>query len=87
MIITTRSGKSFDTEADLTAPERHVLQKLLLWEPMASSLEQFRQKKDQALQAGWNRSGPVNETPALKSIIRDLEERVLSRLHGPSRKT
>ena len=87
MIITTKSGKSFDTEADLTAPERHVLQKLLLWEPMVSSLNQFREIKGRALRAGWNRSGPVDETSALRSIIRDLEEKVSSRLHGESRKT
>jgi hypothetical protein len=80
MIITTRSGQSFDTERDLEAAERHVLQKLFLWESMASSLGQFREKKDEALLKGWNNSGPVNESHALKSIIRELEDKVCIRL-------
>jgi hypothetical protein len=80
VIITTEQGKSFDTETDLTAPERHILQKLFLWESMASSLEQFREKKEQALLKGWNNSGPIQASPVLKSIIRDLERKVSVRL-------
>ena len=82
MIITTEDGKSFDTETDLTAPERHILQKLFLWESMASTLDQFREKKEQALLKGWNNSGPIQESPALKSIIRDLERKVSVRVKG-----
>jgi hypothetical protein len=44
MIITTRDGKSFDTETDLTPPERHILQKLIIWQLFASSVDQFREK-------------------------------------------
>ena len=82
VIITTEEGKSFDTETDLTAPERHILQKLFLWESMASSLEQFREKKAQALLTGWNNSGPIQASSALKNIIRDLERKVSTRLKG-----
>ena len=82
MIINTSSGQSFDTETDLTAPERHILQKLFLWESMASSLEQFREKKEQALAAGWNNSGPVTESTALALIIQDLEKKVVNRLRN-----
>ncbi|MGD9031625.1 MAG: hypothetical protein PVJ69_07370 [Desulfobacteraceae bacterium] len=82
MIITTEDGKSYDTEIDLTAPERHILQKLFLWESMASTLDQFREKKDQALFKGWNNSGPIQESPALKRIIKDLERKVSVRLKG-----
>ena len=82
MIITTEDGKSFDTETDLTAPERHILQKLFLWESMASTLDQFREKKEQALLKGWNNSGPIQESPALKRIIRDLERKVSVRVEG-----
>lgn len=82
MIIRTADGTSFDTETDLTAPERHMLQKLFLWESLAISLEQFREKKEQALLKGWNNSGPIQEGPALKSIIRDLERKVSNRLEG-----
>jgi len=80
MIITTKDGKWFDTQTDLTAPERHILQKLFLWETMASSIQEFREKKKDALLRGWNNSGPINESPALKSIISELERKVLARL-------
>jgi len=80
MILTTRTGQSFDTETDLTAQERHVLQKLFLWKSMASSVEEFRKKKEEALQRGWNGSGPIGEGQALKAIVRDLEEKVSLRL-------
>ncbi|UCF56880.1 MAG: hypothetical protein JSW15_12580 [Deltaproteobacteria bacterium] len=82
MIITTKDGNSFDTETDLTAPERHILQKLFLWESMAASLQQFREKKEQALLKGWNNSGPIQESSALKSIVKDLERKVFARLNG-----
>ncbi len=80
MIITTKDGNSFDTETDLTAVERHILQKLFLWESMASSLQEFKEKKEEALLKGWNNSGPIRESRALKSIIRDLENKVSIRL-------
>jgi len=81
MIVTTRNGESFDTQSDLSAPERHILQKLFLWKSMAASLQEFRGKKDEALRKGWNQSGPVPESRALKAIVHDLEEKVLQRLH------
>ena len=80
MIITTKSGKSFDTDRELTAPERHILQKLFIWESMASSVEQFREKKSEAFFKGWNNSGPIHESEALKTIVADLEEKVRLRL-------
>ncbi len=80
MLINHGNGRPFDTETDLTAPERHILQKLFLWESMASSLEQFKEKIDQALHAGWNNSGPVSESMNLKLIIQDLEKKVKDRL-------
>jgi hypothetical protein len=80
MVLVLGNGQSFDTETDLTAPERHVLQKLFLWKSMASSVEQFRAKKEEALQKGWNLSGPVRESEALKAIARDLEKKVILRL-------
>ncbi len=80
MIISTRDGQSFDTGKDLVAAERHILQKLFLWESMATSLDQFREKKDEALLRGWNGSGPIDESNILKSIITDLEAKVCLRL-------
>ena len=82
MIIVTKDGESLDTNRDLTAPERHILQKLFLWESMATSLEQFRDKKGKALLRGWNQSGPVDGSPALRSIIEELERKVTERLKG-----
>ncbi len=81
MIIETREGNRIDTEKDLTAPERHILQKLFLWKSMAESLRQFREKTAQALMRGWNNSGPVRESPNLKIIISDLEQKVIDRLN------
>ncbi len=81
MIITTNNGQTFDTNKDLTAPERHILQKLFLWESMSSSLEEFREKKKAALSKGWNNSGPVTESDALKDVIRHLEAKVSLRLN------
>jgi hypothetical protein len=80
MIITTKTGQQFDTNQDLTAGERHVLQKLFLWESMASSVQEFREKKKAALSRGWNNSGPVEQSEALKRIILDLEAKVAFRL-------
>jgi len=80
MVITTEDGKRVDTEKDLSAPERHILQKLFVWESLATSIEQFNEKKDEAFRKGWNNSGPVNEGDSLKSIIRDLQRKVMARL-------
>lgn len=80
MIITTSGGRTFDTQKDLTAPERHVLQKLFAWQDMADSVEQFRGKKEEALQKGWNNSGPIRASVALKLIVKHLENKVVDRL-------
>jgi hypothetical protein len=82
MIIKTSSGNSFDTERDLTAAERHIVQKLLAWESLVTSREQFRQKKAGALLGGWEDSGPVAEGFALRDIIKDIEKRVEKRVTG-----
>lgn len=82
MIISTKSGKSFDTDRDLTAPERHILQKLFVWVEFASSLEQFREKTEVAMSKGWNNSGPIKTREAMRTILAELEERVLLRLSG-----
>ena len=82
MIIKTSSGRSFETDRDLTAVERHIVQKLMAWESLVTEVEQFRQKKEDALLKGWEGSGPVTEGPALRDIIKDLEKKVIDRLHG-----
>ncbi len=83
MMITTQGGHTYDTDRDLTAPERHILQKLFLWESMADSLEQFREKKREALSLGWNNSGPVTQSEAMKQIIHHLETKLKLRLERP----
>lgn len=82
-MIETKNGKRFDTDRDLTAPERHILQKLFAWETVSESVEQFREKKKKALADGWNRSGPVSASPALKAICKDMEKKVAARLPKP----
>ena len=84
MIITIKSGQSFDTNKDLTAQERHILQKLFAWEAMAISLDQFSEKMEVALIKGWNNSGPVKASLALKKIIRNMEKKVVARLANGS---
>jgi hypothetical protein len=80
VIITTRDGKSFDTDRDLTAPERHILQKLFIWQLFASSVDQFREKVKEAMSRGWNNSGPIKTSEAMRSIIAELEAKVVLRL-------
>jgi hypothetical protein len=81
MIITTTNGRTFDTDRDLTAAERHILQKLFLWEEMAVSLKQFRAEKTKAFGKGWSGSGPVMEGPVMTIIISAMEKRLVARLH------
>ena len=80
MIITLSGGRAFDTQKDLTAPERHVLQKLFAWQDMAATVEQFREKKDEALRKGWNNLGPVTPSIALTMIVKDMERKIIYRL-------
>lgn len=80
MIIETKNGRSFDTEKDLNSAERHVLQKLFAWEQMAVSLEQFRAKKNDALKKGWNGSGPLRESSAIRIITKEMENKITARL-------
>jgi hypothetical protein len=85
MIITTKDGKSFDTDRDLTAPERHILQKLFIWQLFASSVDQFREKEKEAMLKGWNNSGPIKTSKAMSSILAELEEKVVLRLSGDNK--
>jgi hypothetical protein len=82
MHYTTKRGKNFDLEKDFSSPERHILQKLLLWKDMAASVEEFRSKKQEALLKGWGDSGPVQESSALQSLTNDFEEQVTRRTLG-----
>jgi hypothetical protein len=79
MIYTTRKGQSFDLEKDFSSPERHVLQKLLLWKDMAASVDEFRLKQQEALRKGWGDSGPIQASRNMQSITRDFEEQVALR--------
>ena len=85
MIFKTAEGTSIDTEIDLTAGERHILQKLFLWVALAESIEQFRKKTEEALSRGWNNSGPISIGAGLSSIIKELERRLSLRLDSEAR--
>jgi hypothetical protein len=82
MIIRTSNGQSFDTELDLSAAERHVLQKIFAWKSFVKSMKEFKEKKDRSFQSGWNNSGPVAESHAMRLIIKDIEKEVASRVKG-----
>jgi hypothetical protein len=79
MRYTTKKGEVFDLEKDFSGPERHVLQKLLLWKDMAANTEEFRRKKREALVKGWGDSGPVQESQTLQSLTQDFEAQVARR--------
>jgi hypothetical protein len=80
MIITTQKGTKIDTATDLGPEERHILQKLMAWSSLVSSMAQFHDKKKQALKVGWNNSGAVRETRLLALLIQDLEDQIRQRL-------
>lgn len=80
MLYTTQKGESFDLEEDFSSPERHLLQKLLLWKELATSVEEFRRKKQEGLNKGWGDSGPIQESRNLQVLTLDLEEQVARRL-------
>jgi hypothetical protein len=82
MRYTTQTGETFDTEKDFSSEERHALQKLFLWKDLAASVEEFRRKKQEALLKGWGDSGPIQESRAMRSITRDLEDQVAGRLRA-----
>jgi hypothetical protein len=82
MIYTTQRGESFDLETDFSSPERHILQKLLIWKDMAASVDEFRRKQQEALRKGWGDSGPIQASRNLQSITRDFEAQVALRIRA-----
>ena len=82
MLYTTKGGETFDLEKDFSSPERHILQKLFIWKDMAATLEEFRQKKREALRQGWGDSGPVPESRNLRRITGDFEAQVALRIRA-----
>lgn len=80
MIFTLHDNRRIDTERDLSAAERHILQKLLAWKSIVESIEAFREKTRQAFETGWNNSGPVHERDEMRQIIASFEKEIRSRL-------
>ncbi|MCG8566709.1 MAG: hypothetical protein MI747_16675 [Desulfobacterales bacterium] len=81
MRIELSKWESINT-ADLTPEERHILQKLVLWESSVASMEAFQTQVTRALAVGWNGSGPVGRSRNLDRIILALEEKIQHRLAG-----
>jgi phage-related tail fiber protein len=79
MIITCDNSQEVDT-ARVSPEERHIIQKLMAWQSLSTSMAMFREKTKSALEAGWNNSGPVSRTRALSLVIAHLEKKVRSRL-------
>ena len=79
MIIHLKNGKTYDTDRDLSPPERHILQKMFALEWSAESVEHFRKKRDEAVCVGWNGSGPVQAGSALKAIMGEMDKKVKDR--------
>lgn len=80
MIIPIDGGPDVDTDRDLSAAERHVVQKLLGWKSLLNSVAEFRQKKKSALKLGWNNAGPLRESRALALVADQLEKEMIMRL-------
>jgi len=85
MLIKIDGNNSVDTDKDLEPAERHILQKLFGWKSMAESVSQFREKKKEALAAGWNNSGPVRESPSLAKAIKHYVKELVLRLNDSTR--
>jgi hypothetical protein len=79
MHYTTKRGEVYDLVKDFSSPERHILQKLLLWKDMAASVAEFRSKKREALLKGWGDSGPLEESRAMQSLTKDFEAQITLR--------
>ena len=69
-----------DTNRDLSPEERHVLQKLLGWKDLVSSVKEFRVKTNQCLATGWNNSGSIKPSKHLGQVIRQMEKELQLRL-------
>lgn len=82
MLIHIDNNTEIDTDRDLSAEERHILQKLFGWKTMVNSMEQFRQKTKSALFVGWNNSGPIRESRALALVIQQMENELRLRLRN-----
>ena len=83
MIITCQNSEIVDT-ASLSPEERHIIQKLLAWQSLATSLAFFREKTAAALASGWNASGPIPKTRALELVIHHLETELGKRIKKSS---
>jgi hypothetical protein len=80
MLIPLENGNTIDTDSDLSAEERHILQKLFGWKTMVTSLSEFREKTAESLYKGWNNSGPIRESKILSTIIVQLEMELIQKL-------
>lgn len=80
MQIHLSNGRKINTEKDLTAAERHIVQKLYAWQSVVNSTEAFQEKIRKAFDSGWNNSGPVIRRDIMQQIVADLEKAVISRV-------
>lgn len=80
MKIQIDSHTEVDTDRDLSAEERHIVQKLLCYKTFVSSITEFREKTAQALEVGWNNSGPIEESKSMKLVVQQMEEEIGLRL-------
>jgi hypothetical protein len=75
-----KSGPTRESEQELSASERYVLQQLWLWKDSVASVAEFRHKKEQALANGFDNSGQIQESQVMGSMVRELEEKLAQRL-------
>ena len=87
MLIPIDNNTAIDTDRDLSAEERHVLQKLLCYKTYVDSLDEFRDKKNLAYSVGWNNSGPIKESQALRQVVLQMEKELTIRLKSENANT
>ena len=73
MIIQLDDNTEIDTD-NFSSEERHILQKLIGWSSLVSSMAEFQQKKEAALAIGWNNTGSVRPTETLTLVIQQLRK-------------
>ncbi|MBW1711746.1 MAG: hypothetical protein JRJ59_01175 [Deltaproteobacteria bacterium] len=79
MIYRTRSGEAIDTARQLNFEERNFVQKMMIYEHLELSLEEFQGRWRRAGNPVW--TGPetlARPSPAVR-IILDLESKIKAR--------
>lgn len=79
MLYLTRSGEIIDTASDLSFEERNFVQKMMIYEHLGLTLEEFRAKWRASGNPVWTGPQTLSQPSPAVSIILDLERRIKDR--------